>query len=170
MPAAGGTTRGGKAKPNPRDYTGVVKARLEAEVADEQAERAEEVTLMAQTAARRRATEVVDYTEGGHAAPVQVQPGPQRGVISDALAAQIEEIDGEVEVGPKKVRIRVNSPIEDMTYGRQVLKEAVLDERGYLVEPPQLGNLQFYSFEEGVTYLVPLELAIHLDELGYVYH
>lgn len=60
-----------------------------------------------------------------------------------------EEVNGEVRYveAPAKV-IRVNSTIEDMTFG--------------------VGNI--YTFQEGQQYRVPADLAKYLDDLGYVWH
>jgi hypothetical protein len=151
-------------RPNPRDYTGKQKAAAEAAVAAEQEQRAEELSMLAEVEADRRENDVVDYTQGGYAAPAPEQPTPRRGVHPE-LAAEIEQAM-EVEVGPKDVEVRVNSKIEQMVYGRQVLDDG--DPMNGI--PARLGNLQFYDFEEGVRYRVPVELARHLDELGYLWH
>jgi hypothetical protein len=150
-PAASGTTKGSGKRPNPRDYSGVQKARLEAEHAEELEERAAEVALASAAQRVRRATEVVDYSHGGHAAPEQVQPAPTRSITPE-LVAELEE--AEVEVENPTIVIRVSSKIEDMVFGRDA----------------ESGLLNFYSFDEGVRYRVPVALAIHLDEIGYLYH
>jgi CMP-2-keto-3-deoxyoctulosonic acid synthetase len=87
--------------------------------------------------------------------------------ISDELAAELQET--EVEVAPADVRIRVNSKIEDMVFGRAVVP-AEFDENGKLLKHAVDHGLQFYSFEEGTPYKVPVELAKHLDRIGYLYH
>ncbi len=166
MPAA--TGQRAARKPSPRDYSGTQKAKAEAALAEEQAARAEELTLLHQAEAERRENEVVDYSEGGMQTVPAEQPTKTR-TVHPELIEQAEEI----EVGPRFVEIRVNSKIEQMVYGRQVLKEGYIgqDSRGQDVWiPPQLGNLQFYDFDEGQRYRVPIDLAIHLDELGYVWH
>ena len=165
MPAAA-TTRGGTKRPNPRDFTGVQKARLEEEHAEELEARAEEVALVTKASARRKA-EVVDYTKGGHSGPGLAQPSMVGTEISDELAAELQET--EVEVAPVEVTIRVNSKIEDMVFGRTV-EPAVFDEDGKLLKHAVDHGLQFYSFEEGTPYKVPVELAKHLDRIGYLYH
>lgn len=166
MPAAGTTNSRGRAKPNPRDFTGVQKAKAEAGVAEEREQRAAEIALAAEVETLRRDTEVVDYTQGGHQGPTQAQPSPTP-QISQEMLDEIEE--QALEVGPKEVTIRVNSPIEDMVYGRQVISEAHVSEDGQFV-PAVHGNLQFYSFAEGQRYKVPVDLALHLEEKGYLYH
>lgn len=165
MPAGQGTAQRATKQPNPRDFTGVQKAKLEAEHADEIEERAEELATLAQSSKRRKA-EVVDYSQGGHAVPGQLQPQDIRGV-SDELAAQIEE--SAVEVGPVLVTIRVNSKIEDMVFARFV-EPAEFDDDGKLVKHAIDHGLQFYSFEEGTPYRVPRHIAEHLDTIGYLYH
>jgi hypothetical protein len=153
-------------KPNPRDFTGVQKARLEAEHAEELEQRATEVALASAADKIRKATEVIDYTKGGSNTPAQIQPSPKPNIHPE-LIAELEE--DAVEVGPKEVTIRVNSKIEDMVYGRNV-DPPVFDEDGKIVKHAADHGLQFYSFEEGVQYKVPIHLAMHLDSIGYVYH
>ena len=64
---------------------------------------------------------------------------------------QYDENDPDAEpivVKVKNTKIRVNSEIEQMTFGH--------------------GN--YYDFEPGRTYIVPYDVAEHLERLGYVYH
>lgn len=85
------------------------------------------------------------------------------------LEDEVEE-DVEVEVRPKTEFIRVNFPIESMTYGREVLNPGDWDEENARwAKAPVLGNLQTYDFEEGVRYEVSADMADHLRSLGYVY-
>jgi hypothetical protein len=79
------------------------------------------------------------------------------------------DVDTDVEVRAKKEYIRVNFPIDDMTYGREVLDEGAQDETGAYTRAPRLGNLRILNFEEGVKYLVDSDVADHLRGLGYVY-
>jgi hypothetical protein len=92
---------------------------------------------------------VVDYTESGR--PVS------------------EVVEEEVTVNPKKMRIRVNYPIEQMTFGKEVISPTQYDEEGRVTAEAVLGGLLTYDFEEGVQYDVPFELGAHLKEKGYVY-
>lgn len=156
-----GTTQRGTKQPNPRDFTGKQKAAAEAAHAEELAARSEEISLMTQAQSAARAEEV-DYTKGGHSAPGQVQPTPDR-----PRSPELEE--SAVEVGPKEVTIYVNSKIEDMVYGRNV-EPAVFDDDGVLVQHARDHGLQFFSFDEGTPYRVNIDLARHLDELGYLRH
>jgi hypothetical protein len=160
------TAQRGTKRAHPRDHTGRQIEQAQAAVAEELEERATELSLAREAEATRRETEVVDYTKGGHKGPSQAQPSPVS-VMSPELAAEIAE--QAVEVGPQEVTIRVNSKIEDMVYGRQVVSEAFVDEGGTF-HPAVHGNLQFYSFVEGQRYKVPVDLAMHLEALGYLYH
>lgn len=164
MPAATGQrTTTASRKPNPRDYSGKQKAAAEAAVAEELAERQQEMALAAEAKVVAQ-DEPIDYTQGGYAAPAPEQPTIRREIHPD-LAAEIEEAEA-VEVGPREVTIRVNTKIEQMVLGRSVLDPGD-PTRGI---PPRLGHLQFYDFEEGQKYRVPVSIAEHLDELGYLWH
>ncbi len=91
---------------------------------------------------------VVDYTETSRPVAEVVEP---------------------VAVQPKEMTIRVNYPIEDMTFGKEVITPAEYNEHGEVIKPAVLGGLLNYNFEEGVQYKVPFELGAHLTALGYVY-
>ena len=80
-----------------------------------------------------------------------------------------EVVEGPVEVQEKFMTIRVNYPIEDMTFGKEVITPAEYNEHGEVTKPAVLGGLLTYNFEEGVQYRVPFELGAHLKEKGYVY-
>jgi hypothetical protein len=98
------------------------------------------------------------------AAVAGLRPGKQTVGLDEV------EVAGEVEVGVKKEYIRVNYPIDDMTYGREVIDEGYFDHsQGVYKRPPRLGNLRVLNFEEGVRYLVDKDIADHLRSLGYVY-
>ena len=106
----------------------------------------------------------VDYSTGGNSVPV-VELANEVEVEDDGL-----EVSDEVEVEVKKEWIRVNYPIEEMTYGREVLYPGDFDEdEGRWKKAPRLGNLRIFNFEEGVKYLVDKDVADHLRSLGYVY-
>jgi hypothetical protein len=146
-----------KTRANPRDLTGKRKQELEAARADELAQREQEVATAATELRRVREDTVVDYTQGGATSP-SVPPA--------GMAPRIEEEPDEVEVEAPFVQIRVNAPIDDMVFGRAAGHPG--DPEAGLAPTP--GPLQFYSFEEGVTYAVPRALAQHLDRIGYVWH
>lgn len=135
----------------PGDLTGVNGQKLAAERDERQAAEAAE-RAAAQVEDRQVALNtVVDYTKGG------------------VQQSQVEVVDVPDEPQPTSVRIRVNYPIEDMTFGREVISPAEFDENGNVVKPAVLGGLNTYNFEEGVQYDVTPELAGHLKGLGYVY-
>lgn len=135
----------------PGDLTGVNGQKLAAERDEAQAE-----ALAAAAAAKVEDRQVaintvVDYTHGGRP------------------SVEVQEVDTPDEPQPASVRIRVNYPIEDMTFGREVISPAEYDEEGRLTKAPVLGGLNTFDFEEGVQYDVSPELAGHLRGLGYVY-
>lgn len=77
--------------------------------------------------------------------------------------------DVDVQVVAKKEAIRVNFPIEDMTYGREVIDPGDFDElTGVFTRAPRLGNLRILNFEEGRKYIVDKDVADHLRSLGYI--
>lgn len=112
-------------KKRPGDVTGRRAAILAEEAAEERKLRASELSMMTEAANEER-TEVVD--------------------LSDTARAVSE--GGLVEVEQPLRTFRVNSTIEEMTFGA--------------------GNS--YTFEEGRTYKAPKPLYDHLEELGYVWH
>jgi hypothetical protein len=59
--------------------------------------------------------------------------------------------------------------LPDMTFGREVISDAVYDENGNMTRYPVLGGLRTYNFKAGVTYDVPPDVAGHLASLGYTY-
>jgi hypothetical protein len=72
----------------------------------------------------------------------------------------------QVEVNSPNRMIRVNSDIDQMTYGREVI-----DPGDYTASPPRpaiLGSLNTYNFKEGQVYRVPKEVADHLNDKGYI--
>lgn len=152
MPPATQRTQGKR----PGDLTGVRGQQLAAKAAREKAQSATELqeALEAERLAKR--AQDVDYsTEAREAAR------------KAAAAGVVEET--EVEVRPKTRRIRVNYEINDMTFGREVIKPAELDDQGRVVSEAILGSLRLMSFEEGVWYTVDTDVADHLTFLGYVY-
>jgi hypothetical protein len=131
----------------PGDLTGVRGQTLVKE-RDEAAEAAAQEAAEAKAGERvEKLNTVVDYTETSR--PVVVEE--------------------EVRVNPKEMTIRVNYPIEDMTFGREVISNTEYDEDGRITKEAVLGGLKTYDFEEGVQYRVPFELGAHLKSLGYVY-
>ena len=132
----------------PGDLTGTRGQKL-AKERDEAQEAALAEAAAAKAGERvEKLSTVVDYTE---------TPRP------------VAEVVEPVAVQPKEMTIRVNYPIEDMTFGREVISPTEYDDEGRLVREAVLGGLKTYNFEEGVQYKVPFELGAHLKSLGYVY-
>lgn len=134
----------------PGDLTGVRGQKLEAD-RDEAQE--QEALARASTKQEQRVealNTVVDYTQGG----VRTEP---------------EVIESEPEIHPQFMTIRVNYPIEQMTFGREVISPPVFGDHGEVLQPAVLGGMMTYEFEEGKQYKVPWDLGAHLKGLGYVY-
>lgn len=126
MPAARNVAR-------PGDLTGRNKAALAKEHAEELAAREKEISLINAAAAAERDDTVHDVVP--------------RDLSEPAPAAPIEVSDA-VEVETPMREFRVNTAIENMTFGH--------------------GN--HFDFEEGVRYRAPKALYDHLDSLGYIWH
>jgi hypothetical protein len=125
------------------DFTGLQGERLAAEKATEQEESAARLSMItAQETSDRNA--VVDFETG--------EP--------------ITELDvREVMVDSPKRTIRVNTDIDQMTWGREVYDEGD-PETG---RPARMGPLRMFTFKEGQAYRnVQVDLADHLHELGYL--
>lgn len=165
----------------PTDLTGRRMQELQAQHAEELREREKEIGLAADQARAEREGTVVDYTS---------KPAPP---VTD-----LELERQPVVVEEPNVRIRVNYPLPDMTYGRWVYqsddpdhplaaeREACEDrqirankdtdnfrpthEECGAHDESYVGNLRTYAFEEGVEYRVPRDLALYLDNKGYVWH
>ncbi len=65
--------------------------------------------------------------------------------------------------------IRVAYPIEEMTFGREVVDPGEYNEYGEQTRPPVLGPLRTFTFKEGTRYRVHPEHAAHLRQLGYLH-
>ncbi|MFF1701341.1 hypothetical protein [Streptomyces sp. NPDC058252] len=117
----------------PGDLTGRNKAALAKEHAEELKARENEISLINAAEAEERANTVVE-----------VKP---RDLSEPPAPAPIEVADA-VEVETPMREFRVNTPIEQMTYGHG----------------------QHYDFEEGIKYRAPKALYDHLDSLGYIWH
>lgn len=108
----------------PQDFTGREADRL-AKERDEAAERAANELTMVQSAEREVKSEVVDY-----ATPELSKPA------------------GPVEVRQPYRTVRINTDLEQVTYGAG----------------------HHYDFEQGRTYKLPTDFADHLDAKGFVWH
>ena len=115
-------------RPRPADYTGRQREKLAREHQEVVRAREDQIAMAQQAQA-----ELDDSVHD---------------VVGQQPATELNE-DGEVIYVEAPARtIRVNSTIENMTFGA--------------------GNN--YTFEEGKQYRVPALLADHLEELGYVWH
>jgi hypothetical protein len=113
---------------SPQDYTGRQKEELALANAEEIAVRSEEIGLL--TSAKRNAeSELVDLSS------------------NKPVVTEVKEVE-DVEVEAKPVRCKVNTDVEQMTYGH--------------------GNE--YNLYVGREYLLPADVFNHLDTLGYIYH
>lgn len=117
----------------PGDLTGRNKAALAKEHAEELQRRENEISLMNAAAHAARDDTVHDVVPRDMTPP----PAPSAIEVSDVV---------EVEVPLRE--FRVNSTIEQMTFGHG----------------------QHYDFEEGIKYRAPKPLYDHLDALGYIWH
>lgn len=156
MPPAAQTQRTQRKRPG--DLTGVRGQQLAAQAKADKEEAARQITVAQEDQRVERLATEVDYTTKHPAVVKTPVAGPDGEVSIEAV---------EVEIPTR--RIRVNYPIEDMTYGREVISPGEIDERGAYVKPPVLGGLRSYSFEEGRWYTVDADLAEHLAFLGYIY-
>lgn len=117
----------------PQDFTGREADRL-AKARDQDAARREaELTMASQAEAAAKEAEVVDYSEP----PSKAAP-----------AADEPQLGESVEVKAPYRTVRINTDLEQVTYGA--------------------GN--HYDFEAGRRYNLPTDLAQHLDEKGFVWH
>ena len=124
----------------PADFTGLQTERLNAAKAATLKERAKEMALSTEVAAEEKSG-IITHT--GEFIPVETMP---------------------VEVNSPEVTFRVNTDIENMTFGREVIDPGD-PETG---RSPIMGVMNNYNFEQGQSYRYPRELVDHLDRLGYV--
>jgi hypothetical protein len=117
----------------PGDLTGRTKAALTKEHAEELKQREGEIALINAQAAADRDDTVHEVKPRDLSAP----PAPAPIEVADA-----------VEVETPMREFRVNTALENMTFGH--------------------GN--HFDFEEGVRYKAPKALYDHLDSLGYIWH
>jgi hypothetical protein len=117
----------------PGDLTGRNKAALAKEHAEEIKARENEIALINAQAAAERDDTVHEVL------PKDLRPAPAPAAI---------EVSDAVEVETPMREFRVNTSLENMTFGH--------------------GN--HFDFEEGVRYKAPKALYDHLDSLGYIWH
>jgi hypothetical protein len=149
-----------KQQGRPGDFTGIQKAKLAQQHAEDVAAREGELAMMEAAEAEAAKNRVTDYS-GGASHPVVIEDPDvvaeaelllqreghrDQGSTDDDV--QILDAEGVVAKGPETRLIRVNSDLKDVTIGA--------------------GNL--YTFLEGEKYRVPMNVADHLEEKGYVWH
>jgi len=154
MPPATARTQ----RKRPGDLTGVRGQTLAAEAAANKEEAARQVQTAQDLQRQEKINTDVDYS-------TKVAPLMRRPVAQEDGEVVVEDVAVEI---PTR-RIRVNYPIEDMTFGREVIHPGELNEHGAYVRSPVLGGLRSYTFEEGRYYVVDADLADHLAFLGYIY-
>lgn len=140
----------------PGDLTGVRNQQLTAQAKREKVTSAAAIADELEAERIAKAAEEVDYTSEGRA---KAREAAQAGVVEEA----------DVEVRPKTKRIRVNWPVEQMTFGKEIITPAEYDENGVMTTAPVLGSLRTFDFEEGRWYTVDYDVYQHLAFLGYVY-
>lgn len=67
------------------------------------------------------------------------------------------------------VRVRVSYPIEEMTFGKEIVDCGERDDTGAYTRLPVLGPLKVYTLAEGKEYRMTPDMAEHLRGLGYLY-
>jgi hypothetical protein len=131
----------------PADFTGQLKTQLEKD-------HAEELTARDAEIARVTAVQALEDTQ-------------EVDTSLDAVLQGHIDMAEKVEVKSAKVHgVRVNYPIEDMTFGRIILDPGD-PENGIA---PVIGPLRNMSFEEGKPYTMDREVYEHLDAKGYIWH
>jgi hypothetical protein len=153
MPPSTSRTQGKR----PGDLTGVRGQQLSAAAAQAKAAQGRETAAVLEAERQIKINTDVDYST-----PHQVIPR----VIDGGEGELVME---EIEIVPTTRRIRVNYPVDDMTFGREILQHAKYSPDGKLLEAPVVGNLRTYKFELGVWYTVDEDLAAHLTYLGYLH-
>lgn len=153
MPPATNRTQ----RKRPGDLTGVRGQQLAAEAAQQKEENSRQVNEALAYERQVKANTDVDYST------------PVKTVKSRVAAEDGGIVIEDVAVENPTRRIRVNYPIEEMTFGREIIAHEETDENGVVIKPAVLGGLRNYTFEEGRWYTVDADLAQHLEFLGYVY-
>jgi hypothetical protein len=133
--------------PRPGDQTAVQKQVLQKEHEQELAERARELSM----------------------ASAAEQEQQRRDEVEDAFAvaaSALPEIPAAEDAEERRWVVRILHEIEDMAYGREIVKEPKFNDLGEMTDFPVLGNVRLFSFSEGRRYRVPREMALHLIDKG----
>lgn len=126
---------------SPADFTGIQTQRLVEAHKEELQEQAKHLAMVNAAAAEDKDV-VIDYTG------------------ADTPVAEVEKAP--VEINSPIRTIRVNSDIDDMTFGRIVVDPGD-PETG---RPAIMGPLNTFTFKVGFAYKVPVDLAKHLEAQG----
>jgi hypothetical protein len=153
MPPASNRTQ----RKRPGDLTGVRGQALAQEAALNKQEAANQVADAREAERQYKMATEVDYSK------------PTHSVVHNEVEVDGEVVIEEVEVVSPTRRIRVNYPVQDMTFGREVHSAGQFDANGNMIKAPVLGSLRTFSFEEGRYYIVDADVADHLAFLGYIY-
>lgn len=129
----------------PADFTGQLQQKQQRELAEDK-KRADELSMI-------------------NAQQRQLEDEQEIDTSLDATYPKVEVHDLEVK-SPKVHGVRVNYPIEDMTFGRIIIDPGD-PESGV---PPVIGPLRTLSYEEGKSYTMDREVYEHLDRKGYIWH
>lgn len=133
----------------PTDFTGKQTEELNEAKKVEKAEAAQRVAMVT-AEAEAASNEIVDYF------PQSGKPLPQLEVR-------------EVEVNDPGRIIRVNTDIDQMVFGREVVDPGDLTNPDpSLHRAPVMGPIKFWNFKEGQAYRVNKDMAEHLQRLGYL--
>lgn len=152
---------------SPGDFTGKQKEALARKHAEEQQQRAGEMSMITAQQEAKKTREVVDYTKKQQApAP---DPGPvdytvetgsdeENDPVIDAIVASAAESDDE-PAAPTAVRGEAQTPAPV-----RVEKTSRLIRARYDLPQVTIGHGNTYDFEEGRQYRVPPNVANHLAE------
>lgn len=126
----------------PADFTGIQAEKLGQELKEQQEEAAQNMAMVGASKA-----------------------AAHEGIISHTGADTTPGIESmPVEINDPYRTMMVNTPIENMTYGKEIVDPGD-PENGI---PPLLGEPTNYNFEPGQKYRERKDLVEHLERLGYI--
>lgn len=160
---------------SPGDFTGKQKEALAKKHAEEQQQRAGEMSMITAAQEQKKTREVVDYTKP-KAAPAP-DPGPidltgdgdedgEGDELIDAIVAKATDEDA----GPSAEEAQQRHPaaVAQQSTPVQVEKASSLVRARYDLPQVTIGHGNTYDFEEGRQYRVPPNVANHLAERALV--
>ena len=115
---------------------------------------------------RREALSAADLAADDEAR--QIRAGVTHVDLEDGFAPLPERADNG-DPKSEQVVVRFRREVEEMSYGRTVVAQAVYDDRGGVAKPAVLGGIRYFSFLEGRRYEIPRAMAEHLLARGIVY-